>query len=129
MDAWIRFQTRYRCRWTGRPAGIFVVAGRLEDSPHLAASTRWLLRDELDWFSDNLVVPDLGDDDWRSLFWLRADSREIIRRMWSLSAILRNEGIFVRKIWTTEPGKVIYSDKHQIAAIPLGKNRPAALRF
>ena len=36
----------------------------------------------------------------------------------AMVAILREEGICVRKLWTTHPGRVVYSDQHQIGAIP-----------
>jgi hypothetical protein len=118
MNAYVRFQTQLRCGVTGRPAGLFVAAGRVEDSARVATSTRELLRENLTWFNRNLVVPSLGDCDWRCIFWFRSESQELIQRMWDLVAILREEGICVRKLWTTHPGRVVYSDQHQIGAIP-----------
>lgn len=122
MDTYVRFQTQLRCGWTGRPAGLFVAAGRVEDSTRLAPSTRELLRDNLTWFNRNLVVPSLSGRQWRCLFWFRSDAQELIQRMWDLVAILSEEGVYVRKLWTTEPGKVVYSDQHQIGAVPARKS-------
>ena len=118
MDTYVRFQTQLRCGCTGRPAGLFVAAGRVEDSARLSTSTRELLRDNLAWFNSNLAVPSLEGRDWRCIFWFRSGARELIQRMWDLVAILNEEGVFVRKLWTSEPGQVVYSDQYQIGAIP-----------
>ncbi len=118
MATYIRFQTQLRCGWTGRPAGLFVAVGRVEDSPRLSPSTRELLDEHLAWFNTNLLAPSLGERGWRCLFWYRSESKELIRRMWDLVAILREEGVYVNKRWTNSPGQVLYSDRHQIAAIP-----------
>ena len=118
MDTFVRFQTQLRCGCTGRPAGLFVAAGRIEDSGRTAACTRELLRDYLAWFNDNLAVPSLAGREWRCLFWFRSEAQEVIQRMWDLVAILEEEDVHVRKLWTTTPGRVVYSDRHQVAAIP-----------
>ena len=122
MDTYVRFQTQLRCGWTGRPAGLFVAAGRVEDSARLATSTRELLLENLMWFNRNLVVPSLGDRDWRCIFWFRSNTQELIQRIWDVVAILSEEGVYVKKLWTTEPGQVVYSDQHQIGAIPHRKS-------
>ena len=118
MDTFVRFQTQLRCGWTGRPAGLFVAAGRVEDSARTSENARILLRENLAWFNSNLTAPSLVGRQWRCLFWFRSDAEELIQRMWDVVAILREEGVYVRKVWTTEPGMVIYSDRHQIGAIP-----------
>ena len=126
MNAYIRFQTQLRCGNTGRPAGIFVAAGRVEDRQRLPESTRELLRGLLDWFNLNLEVPRLDDDDWRCLFWFRSESQEVIGRLWELAYVLEDEGVFVSKIRTTDPGMIVYRDEHQVAAVP--SRRPIARR-
>ena len=118
MSTYVRFQTQLRCRWTNRPAGVFAAAGHLEDSANIPDGTRELLDQHLKWFNKNLAVPALDDYGWRCLFWFRSDAKELIERIWDLAAILRDEGVFVRKVWTTDPGRVIYRDKHQIGAVP-----------
>ena len=88
MDTYIRFQTQLRCANTGRPAGLFVAAGRLEDSGRLAQSMHELLREHLTWFNDNLAVPSIGGRGWRCVFWFRSHATQFISRMWDLAAIL-----------------------------------------
>ncbi len=118
MDTYLRFQTQLRCANTGRPAGLFVAAGRLEDSGRLAQCMRELLREHLAWFNQNLAVPSLGDRGWRCVFWYRSDATQFICRMWDLVAILKEEGVSVQKRWTTEPGMIVYRDNVQIGAVP-----------
>ena len=118
MDTYVRFQTQLRCANTGRPAGLFVAAGRLEDSGRVAKCMRELFREHMTWFNQNLVVPSLGDRNWRCLFWFRSDAKSFIGRMWDLVAILREEGVSVQKRWTNVPGMIVYRDDFQIGAVP-----------
>ena len=121
MDTYIRFQTQLRCRHTGRPAGIFVAAGRIEDRTTLPDATRDRLREVLIWFNGNLTVPSLDDSDWRSLFWFRSNSQSVISRLWELVHLLEDEGVFVTKVRTSQPGMIVYRDEYQVAAVPRRK--------
>jgi hypothetical protein len=118
MDTYIRFQTQLRCRNTGRPAGIFVAAGRVQDRKTLPAETRERIRDVLVWFNYNLAVPALDDSDWRCQFWFRSNSQAMISRIWELVYLLQDEGIFLAKVRTSQPGMIVYRDEHQVAAVP-----------
>ena len=118
METYIRFQTQLRCSDTGRPAGIFVAAGRVEDRTTLPESTRERLREVLAWFNSNLTVPKLDEADWRCLFWFRSDSQPVVSRFWELAYLLEDEGVFVSKLRTRQPGMIVYRDEHQVAAKP-----------
>ena len=111
-----------RCSDTGRPAGIFVAAGRVEDRTTLPESTRERLREVLAWFNSNLTVPKLDEADWRCLFWFRSDSQPVVSRLWELAYLLEDEGVFVSKLRTRQPGMIVYRDEHQVAAKPQRKN-------
>lgn len=121
METYIRFQTSQRCSDTGRPAGIFVAAGRVEDRTTLPNATRERLREVLTWFNRNLTVPKLDEADWRCLFWFRSDSQPVISRLWELAYLLEDEGVFVSKVRTRQPGMIVYRDEHQVAAKPQRK--------
>ena len=118
METYIRFQTQLRCCNTGRPAGIFSAAGRVEDRTTLPDVTRDRLQEVLIWFNRNLTVPKLDDSDRRSLFWFRSGSQPIISRLWELAYLLEEEGVFVKKVRTQQPGMIVYRDEHQVAARP-----------
>ena len=120
MNTYVRFQTPLRCGETGRPLGIFHAAGRVEDLSDLPDVTRHWLRGALRWFNENLTLPRRNDGERRSIFWFRADSQPVIARVWELIAILQDEGISVYMQRTSKPGRIIYQDDHQIAAIPNG---------
>lgn len=83
--------------------------------------TRERLREVLSWFNRNLTVPSLGDSDWRCLFWFRSNSQPVISRLWELAHLLEDEGIFVTKVRTSQPGMIVYRDEHQVAAKPRRK--------
>ncbi len=121
MDTYIRFQTQFRCRHTGRPAGIFVAAGKIEDRKTLPDTTLNRLKEVLGWFNRNLTVPTLDDSDWRCLFWFRSSSQPVISPLWELAHLLEDEGVFVTKVRTCQPGTIIYQDEHQVAARPQRK--------
>ncbi|MGI9474630.1 MAG: hypothetical protein ACR2NZ_24055 [Rubripirellula sp.] len=121
MDTYIRFQTKLRCHYTARPAGIFVAAGRIEDQATLPDATRDRLRELLMWFNRNLTVPSLDDSDWRCLFWFCSNSQPVISRLWELAHVLEDEGVFVTKVRTSQPGMIVYRDEHQVAAKPRRK--------
>ena len=121
METYLRFQTQLRCCDTGRPAGIFHAAGSIEDKTNLPDVTRDQLRDVLIWFNKNLTVPTLNDSDRRSLFWFRSEAQPIISRLWELVYLLEEEGVFVTKVRTRQPGMIVYRDEHQVAARPQRK--------
>jgi hypothetical protein len=76
-----------------------------------------VLRAGRDWFNANLIAPDL--DEPRAIFWFRADSAgECVSRLWARVALLRDAGIVVRMLRCTDPGRIVYRDAHQVAAIP-----------
>jgi hypothetical protein len=123
MDTYIRFQTQLRCGNTGRPAGVFMAAGRVEDRKTVPTETRERIREVLVWFNRNLTVPALDDSDWRSLFWFRSSSQAVISRLWELAYLLEDEGVFVTKVRTSQPGMIVYRDEHQVAAVPQRKTQ------
>ena len=122
METYIRFQTQLRCEDTGRPAGIFVAAGRVECKHDLPDSTKALLCETLAWFNRNLKAPTNKELHWKCLFWFRSESQEVMSRMWELAYLLEDEGVLVRKLRTTQPGMIVYRDKHQVAAVPNRKS-------
>jgi hypothetical protein len=116
--SFLRFQTPLRCANSGLRAGVFTAAGQLEDAANLSESTQNWLANALRWFNQNLRAPTDREVSWRAMFWLRADATEFVSRMWDLVWILRDEGVSVEMLRTLQPGEIVYSDAHQIAAIP-----------
>jgi hypothetical protein len=93
--------------------------GNQDNDPVLLA-----LRRELDWFNDQLPVPDrLGvvargrwwDD---GVCWFRDSAREMVGHAYTLAALLEECGVPVTRRWTRDPGQLLYRDRWQVVAKP-----------
>lgn len=118
MFSYLRFQTSVQADCGPRSLGIFRAAGRLERSEVIDEPLRAWLRPPLDWFNEHLRVPCLESNCRRALFWFRTDAQDVVARAWDVVAILREFGVAVELRRTDAPGKIVYRDEHQIAAIP-----------
>ena len=116
--SYIRFQTGLRCRATGRALGIFHAVGRLEDQNSIEPWLQQPMRETLDWFNQNLVVPNNDTLDQRCLFWFDLRSSRILGHVWELINWLRQHDVFVDSRRCEHPGQILYRDDHQVAAIP-----------
>jgi hypothetical protein len=101
---------------SAQPAGIFAAAYWLRDSCRCRLDDKAHLRRWLGWFQQNLKIP--RDIPPEAIFWFRDDGGRAVRRLWGIVRMLRAHGSPVRLISTREPGRIIYSDDLQIAAIP-----------
>jgi hypothetical protein len=83
---------------------------------------RTLIREVFDWFDLNLDCPPfqkkIRTKEWSddAVCWFRESATEHLKRMDTLSRILRRNGILVATINSNYPGKIVYRDKHQIVA-------------
>jgi len=116
MRRYVRFETALRCADTGRRLGIFRSAGRVEDwcSPEI----RNQIGEVCQWFNDNLTRPASDAVHWRAQFWFRDDARSVIARIWKLLDLLKGEGVRTELVHSLRPGRIVYQDRHQIAAVP-----------
>ena len=119
----LRFQTSLRDPDSGRPLGLFRAAGRIEERDRLPPSAKDWLREQLEWFNENLIVPHLDPDLWRAQFWFRDSASDCLNRIWDVVWLLRAFEIAVERLKTTEPGEIVYRDDIQIAAIRRLKRR------
>jgi hypothetical protein len=118
MFPYLRFQTSVQADYGPRKLGIFRAAGWLERTEAIEAPLRAWLRPPLNWFNENLRVPCLESNCRRAVFWFRTDAQVVIAKAWDVVAILRECGVAVDLQRTDAPGKIVYRDEHQIAAIP-----------
>ena len=118
MDTYLRFETQLRCDETNRRLGVFFAAGLVEDDWKLDDDALQRLKAALNWFDENLTVPKLCDNRWRSVFWFRSSAQLVISRLWDVVSILRDEGVYLIQRRTNSPGMIVYSDEYQVAAIP-----------
>jgi hypothetical protein len=105
-------------------AGLFVVSYdlfyRLRDNdpadPDLAR-----IRELLVWFEENLKKPDRFWSSGRTqsaICWFKDSAIDHIRHLWELKHLLGEHGVAAEMIRTKKPGRLVYEDDHQVAAIP-----------
>ena len=94
----------------------------------------WLrnqLRDDLNWFNDNLPVPDRlwlwfkRRDPRYGVCWFEPSATEAIARARSIQWLMIESGHLVEEIHTDRPGTIFYRDDWQIVA-QAGPHIPAA---
>jgi hypothetical protein len=90
-------------------------AGLLPD----AARSR--LRSVLRWFNRNMSVPPRLPRN--AVCWLRADAAGCVDRLRELVELYRLTGHPVLMQSTFVPGRVVYRDEHQVAAVPYACRR------
>lgn len=104
--------------------GLFGVAHNLwwareHDTPALLA-----LRQELDWFNDNLPVPRrfgvrAKGCYWKDgICWFIDKEREMVGHAHCLARLIEDSGVPVTRIWTRDPGQMLYRDRWQVVAKP-----------
>ena len=129
---YLRFQTTEESPATGWPLGIFRGSADLRWSePNQFVYGEWV-EEIYQWFNANLTVPAISELDRRAVFWFLPDARKFVSAAWSLVAAFRDAGIGVSVRRTDCPGRIVYRDEHQIAAIPywpFGRGPPIRLEI
>ena len=118
MSTYIRFQIPARYTTSAWPLGIFRSLDWLDDEASENAHLLPWIDEALAWFNIHLTVPSRDDYTSRALFWFRPEASDHVAQAWSLTFALREAGIAVQLCRTRCPGRIVYRDPHQIAAIP-----------
>lgn len=77
-----------------------------------------------DWFKKNLKVPKVHSSNSNqyakplSISWFKSSAAEHIEKMRQYTQILEAHNVRVKQISTERPGKIVYEDDYQVAAIP-----------
>lgn len=115
---YIRFVTRLKDVDTSKDLGVFRAFGKLYETDKLEDWAQDRGKTICKWFNQNLKVPNLEGEPWRSVFWFRADQQEMVQMLWELIAILEEHGVVVEFISSDDPGTIVYRDTYQVAAVP-----------
>lgn len=96
-------------------SGLFTHAYRLRDSGTLDSAETVMVEASFAWFNEHVRVPPFPRD-WPTdaISWFRAEAVEAVRRMWVLAHALEAHGQPVRMLPSSNPGRVLYEDEHQI---------------
>lgn len=132
MNWYLRFQTPQRALHSSWPLGLFRAANLLRTATFDERVSEPWYEDLFDWFDRELPIPAEGAVDSRAIFWFRADAQTHIAEAWRLTAAYRDVGIWVRPHRTNLPGRIVYRDPFQIAAIPFwpfGRAPPFGIRL
>jgi hypothetical protein len=112
----IRFTVPFPDDDSGCALGIFQAVFRASEEGRLHSLQAAWLREEMDWFNQNLRAP--RELSTRAVFWFRAHAGEPVTRIWSFVHVLERVGVPVHVYRTRRPGTIVYQDDYQIAAIP-----------
>ena len=118
QEKYHRFQTGLRALGTSSLLGVFSAVGDLEEADVLDVWSERRLQKTCEWFDIHLPVPVLKTEHRRALFWFRESCTDMIQRLWEVAYVLRDHGIYVELIHTSDPGHFCYADRYQIAAVP-----------
>ena len=120
----IRFASPHIDCDSGRETGIFQMAYRLKNSGRLKKDDHKELCGLLAVFEKELAVPTCYKRQireslrYKAICWLKNNSCEFTQSLWLMAWFLRERGVALQTIRTRRPGRVLYEDRHQIAAIP-----------
>jgi hypothetical protein len=108
---------------TGK-VGLFRSGRILDEAEDLSTAARSEVRATFRWFNANLAVPRRLPKN--AICWFRGDARESLDRLRTLIEIYRLAGHPVWMQATLNPGRVVYRDEHQVAAVPYPDRRTTA---
>ena len=122
---YVRFITPWWRLPRGADGGLFGPAYACARDAEVPAMLREALWAEIDWFEQNLPVPNRfwvkSRRRWRAdgLCWFVDDAREMIARAFALASLIGEAGVPARKVATRRPGTILYRDPWQIVAKPI----------
>lgn len=96
--------------------GIITEARLLREAGELTVEEDDRLGAMYDWFNDHVPVPPFSDGRFPpdAVAWFKHDAREAVTKMWDVALLLREHGIAVRMLRSTNPGRVVYEDQVQV---------------
>jgi hypothetical protein len=117
---YLRFEITTVDARTHKGQGVFQAAGTLLESGRLETYESECIREALNFFNTHLYVPKClkSKINRRALSYFKADSHDMIGRIWDLVALIKNHGVHVRVVNKRTLTKIIYEDKHQVVAFP-----------
>ncbi len=106
---------------SGNTVGLFQSSDLLHAQRDWPASVHATCEATFRWFNGAFRVPKRLPK--TAVCWFRADAVELIKRMRTLVELYRLAGYQVLMQTTSTPGRIVYRDDHQVAAIPYADRR------
>ena len=129
---YIRFETFVPDPETGIKAGLFFHLYDMNLSPELSLIDFARIADLRKWFNKNLQHPERFSSSkskgaWRrntkGISWFKPQAIVHLTNARELATLLREYGYEIQQRETTNPGKIVYEDEHQIVAEPFSDRR------
>ena len=117
MARFVRFIVHQKIDGESRRMGLFTAAYHLRNEEELLQHDRERLEELVTWFEGNLTAPPRSLLNNQAIFWYR-DVGPFSQRMWELVYLLRDYRFTAEQITASFVGRVVYQDKHQLAAQP-----------
>jgi ribosomal-protein-alanine N-acetyltransferase len=118
---YVRVQTREPAYLTGKPRGIFAAVSHLERGGKLteAELAAYHYIDNV-WFEEQLPNPPFYDDDapGKPITWFKtASAAHMLEKLRPLMDMLDKYGTPYDVVYTNFPGRIVYEDEWQVAAL------------
>ena len=96
--------------------GIFAETRFLREQGVLTAEEDARLEALYEWFEDQVPVPPFSTRRFPrgAVAWFKDDADGPVTKMWDIVALLREHGVEVRLLRSTNPGRVVYEDRVQV---------------
>ena len=109
---------------SGRKMGLFMAMQLLRDNNELYDYEELLVKELYHWFDLYLDAPPVqaSESNYYStpmaISWFKSSAVKHISKMREFGHILEGHNIYVTELKTERPGKILYEDNYQIAAVP-----------
>ena len=121
---YLRFVIEKNDEESGRKKGLFIAMDELIQDSTLYDYEIKMPEDIYEWFKKNLRVPRVQSaqsNKYRkpmAISWFKSSATDHIEKMRQYAQILIEHGVLVTQVTSERPGKIVYEDQYQVAAIP-----------
>jgi hypothetical protein len=125
---YFRYCSDYVSPYTNQPYGIFIAVWHLIRDKKATAEDEAIYWAARKWFESNLPIPPFYTDGnpEKALTWFKdtAIDSVIVRELEIYKRIAEKYGTRIILVSSEDPGRIIYEDEHQIAAIQTKPTEP-----
>ena len=128
FQVFLRFIVDNRDSHSGSRLGVIRAADVVLGEGRLEIYEEEILKSAFAWLNKNLPTPTKVMESGKNhaISWFKDSANEPIERMWSIVAVLRENGILVDVVRTSNPGRILYEDEWQVFAAPMKDRNPSA---
>jgi hypothetical protein len=117
---YLRFAVGHIHEDSHQQLGVFQAAYQLRNGGGCGSDAGAMLNPLLRWFGENLHAPEVT---CRAIFWFKSDAAPCIGRIWEMIHVLTSHDHGVWMMRSDAPGRIVYEDDFQVAAVPYRDRR------